>query len=169
MKRISVLLVDDNKLLRHGLGLLLSYEDDMEVVGEAEDGQIAVQFVKKHRPEVVIMDVAMPILNGFEATQQILKSFPTTKIIILSAHSDDAYVEQLMALGAAGYLVKQTSSQILAKAIREVHDGKIFFDSSASKHIQERYQKKLVHREKKGAELQNSQETLSNSKKDVVK
>ena len=141
MKRITVLLVDDHALVRQGLRILLAVEEDIKVVGEAENGQEAVQMVKKYRPEIVVMDVAMPVLNGFEAAQQILKAFPLTKVIILSAHSDEAYVKQVKALGLAGYMIKQSSSQILAKAIREVHKGNIFFDPSIPKHIQERYHK----------------------------
>lgn len=138
MKRITVLLAEDHRLVRQGFRSLLEHECDIEVVGEAETGRQAVQLTGKLRPAVVVMDIAMPLLNGLEATRQIRKDFPDTKVLILSAHSDDAYVEQVSELGAAGFLLKQASSQILATAIREVQKGKSFFSSSVSKRITDR-------------------------------
>jgi len=147
MKVITVLLADDHHIVREGLRHLLDAEGDIKVVGEAETGREAVRLAIKLQPEVVVADIAMPLLNGFEATRQILKAVPTTKVLILSAHSDDEYVEQVVALGAVGYLVKQTSSQILAKAIREVLKGNIFIDPSIFKRFQER---NLKLRDRKG-------------------
>src|SRR6478672_12572991 len=100
MKRITVLLAEDHQIVREGFRSLLKHETDIEVVGEAETGRQAVLLARKLHPAVVVMDIAMPLLNGLEATRQILKDFPKTKVIILSAHSDDAYVEQVVALGA---------------------------------------------------------------------
>jgi len=105
---------------REGLRKLLEAERDLQVVGEAETGRQAVALTKKLRPAVVVMDIAMPLLNGLEATRQIRRAFPETQMLILSAHSDDVYIEQVTALGAAGYLIKQTSSHFLSEAIREV-------------------------------------------------
>src|SRR6476660_9033088 len=113
MKRITVLLVEDHQIVREGFRLLLEHEPDIEVVGEAENGREAVQLIRQLRPAVVVMDIAMRLLNGLEATRQIRKDFPETKVIILSAHNDDAYVEQVTLLGAAGFLLKHTSSQVL--------------------------------------------------------
>ena len=93
MKRIAVLLAEDHQIVREGFRSLLKHEGDIEVVAEAETGRQAVQLTRKHHPDVVVMDIAMPLLNGLEATRQIRKDFPDTKILILSAHSDDAYVE----------------------------------------------------------------------------
>src|SRR6202167_2461412 len=93
MKQITVLLAEDHMIVREGFRKMLELEDDIEIVGEAQDGRQAVALVKKFRPEVVLMDIAMPQLNGLEATRQLLKAVPTTKVIILSAHSDDAYVK----------------------------------------------------------------------------
>lgn len=115
---------------------MLEHEGDIEVVGEAETGRQAVQLTRKLRPAVVVMDIAMPLLNGLEATRQIRKDFPDTRALILSAHSDDAYVEQVAALGAAGFLLKQTSSHILAKAIREVQKGNTFFSPAIPKRLE---------------------------------
>src|SRR3979411_1470938 len=126
MKRITVLLADDHHIVREGFRALLKHERDIEVVGEAKTGREAVQLTRKLRPAVVVMDIAMPLLNGLEATRQIRKNFPETKVLILSAHNDDAYVQQVTLLGAAGFLLKQTSSQVLAQAIREVEKGLTF-------------------------------------------
>src|ERR1035438_2620102 len=129
MKRITVLLAEDHPIVRVGFRALLKHERDIEVVGEAETGRQAVQLTRKLRPAVVVMDIAMPLLNGLEATRQIRRDFPDTKVLILSAHSDDAYVEQAIALGAAGYCLKETCSDNLATAIREVQQGNTFYRS----------------------------------------
>lgn len=118
--------------------MLLNLEDDIQVVGEAKTGREAVQLVKKLRPAVVVMDIAMPVLNGLEATRQILKAVPATRVLAFSAHSDDAYVDQFIAIGAAGYITKQSTTQVLTKAIREVVKGNIFFGPSISKRLHDR-------------------------------
>lgn len=135
---ITVLLAEDHAVVREGLKALLASESDIVVVAEAQNGRQAVERTKAFRPAVVVMDIAMPLLNGLEATRQILKAFPATKVLILSAHGDDEYVEQVLALGAVGYLVKQTSALVLAKAIREAHKGNTFFSPSILKRIGER-------------------------------
>ncbi|MEN6424981.1 MAG: response regulator transcription factor [Phycisphaerales bacterium] len=135
MKRIAVLLADDHTIVREGLRALLEAEGDIEVVGEAQTGRQAVQLSKGLRPDVVIMDIAMPLLNGLEATRQIVKAVPTTRVLILSAHGDDEYIRQAVLLGAAGYLIKQTSADVLGRAIREVHRGKAFFSPSIAKRL----------------------------------
>ena len=140
MKRITVLLAEDHQIVREGFRSLLKHEPDIEVVGEAESGRQAVQLTRKLRPAVVVMDIAMPLLNGLEATRQIRKECPDTKVLILSAHSDDAYVEQVASLGASGFLLKQTSSESLAVAIREVQKGKTFFSAAISRRVQVRTQ-----------------------------
>jgi len=143
MKRITVLLAEDHQIVREGYRASLKHEPDIEVVGEAETGRQAVQLTRRLRPAVVVMDIAMPLLNGLEATRQICRDFPDTRVLILSAHSDDAYVENAIVLGAAGFLLKQTSSDTLATAIREVQKGKRFFSHSISKRLHGRLQKSL--------------------------
>lgn len=135
MKIISVLLADDHLVVREGLRHLLEAEGDIKVVGQAQSGREAVQLAKKLSPAVIVMDIAMPLLNGLEAARQILKVNSAAKVIILSAHSDDEYVKQVVGIGAAGYLIKQTSAQVLARAIREVEKGKSFFSPSISKRV----------------------------------
>jgi len=137
MKKISVLLVDDHTVVRQGLRALLSAEEDMEVVGEAENGRQAVMLAKKTPPDVVVMDVAMPLLNGCEAPRQILKSLPMTKVLVLSSYGDDECVEQLMQAGASGYLLKQTAANDLLKAIREVKNGNSFFSPVIARRLRE--------------------------------
>jgi DNA-binding NarL/FixJ family response regulator len=143
MKPITVLLAEDHQLVREGFRSLLKHEGDIEVVGEAETGREAVQLTRKLRPAVVVMDIAMPLLNGLEATRRIRKDFPEIKVLILSAHSDDAYVEKVAALGAAGFLLKQSSSHVLAVAIREVEKGNTFFCPAVSKRVRDRSRKSL--------------------------
>jgi DNA-binding NarL/FixJ family response regulator len=143
MKPITVLLAEDHVMVREGFRSLLKHERDIEVVGEAETGRQAVQLTRKLRPEVVVMDIAMPLLNGLEATRQIRKAVPATKVLVLSAHSDDAYAEKMIEFGAAGFLLKQNSSHVLATAIREVQKGNTFFSPSISKRLRGRDQKSL--------------------------
>ena len=130
MKRITILLAEDHMVVREGFRKLLAAEADLEVVGEAQTGRQAVALARKLRPAVVVMDIAMPLLNGLEATRQIRKAIPGAKVLILSAHNDDAYVEQAIAFGAVGFLVKQTFSHDLSRAIREVQNGNTFFSPS---------------------------------------
>ena len=135
MKRITVLLAEDHQIVREGFRSLLKGEPDIEVVGEAQTGREAVALVKKLRPAVVVMDIAMPSLNGLEATRQIRKEFPDIKVIILSAHSDDEYVERVAELGATGYVLKQSSLDDLAQAIRVIHAGGTYASPSISRRL----------------------------------
>lgn len=142
---ISVLLADDHMVVREGLRRLLKSDADIRVIGEASTGRQAVDMTRKLRPSIVVMDIAMPILNGVEATRQIRQSVPDTRVIVLSAHSDIAYVERVTALGAMGYLIKQTSARFLSEAIREVHKGNTYF-SPAIARILDRQRPRTVSR-----------------------
>ncbi len=133
MKPITVLLAEDHTILRDGLSSLLKADVGIMVVGEASNGREAVKLACSLHPDVVLMDIAMPLLNGLEATRQILAAAPATRILILSAHGDRAYVEHVVALGAAGYLLKQTAASILSKAIRQVHQGSPCFSPTISR------------------------------------
>jgi DNA-binding NarL/FixJ family response regulator len=135
LNTITVLLVEDHVVVRQGLRSLLEFEKDITVVGEAANGRQALKMAMHLRPKVIVMDIAMPMLNGLEAARQLPAIAPDSKVLVLSAHSDDAYVEQVIALGAKGYLVKQISFQMLAKAIREVHKGRMFFSPSIAEHF----------------------------------
>ncbi|MGC9940442.1 MAG: response regulator transcription factor [Verrucomicrobiota bacterium] len=135
MKKTTVLLAEDHMVVREGLRKMLELESEIEVVGEAQDGRQAVVLAKKLHPEVVLMDIAMPLLNGLEATRQILKAMPGIKVLMLSAHSDDAYVQNATDSGAVGFLLKQTSAHDVCRAIQEVARGKTFFSPSISRHF----------------------------------
>src|SRR6266478_941901 len=139
MQKITVLLADDHTIVRQGFRALLQAEQDIVIVGEAETGRHAVQLAKKLTPDVVVMDIAMPLLNGLEATRQVMKEVPSAKVLILSSYSDDEYVQQSTEAGAAGYLLKQTAVADLLKAIREARRGNAFFSPAISKRIVEHY------------------------------
>src|SRR5580658_7924483 len=136
MKRITVLLAEDHMIVREGFRKMLEMEEDLEVIGEAQDGRQAVALIPKLRPAVVLMDIAMPLLNGLEATRQVLKAVPATKVLILSAHSDDAYIKSAAESGAVGFLLKQTSAHDVCRAIREVQKGKTFFSTSVARRME---------------------------------
>jgi DNA-binding NarL/FixJ family response regulator len=136
MTPITVLLADDHTIVREGFRALLELENDITVVGEAHHGREAVEMAQKLKPAVIVMDIAMPLLNGISATQQILAVLPATKVLILSAYSDDPYIHRVLEVGAAGFLVKQSSAQCLSRAIREVSAGRKFFSPSVAKRIQ---------------------------------
>jgi len=133
MKKITLLLAEDHAVVRQGLRTLLEAEGSFEIVGQAQTGREAIDLAAKLRPDVVLMDIAMPVLNGLEATRQILAKTPRAKVLVLSAHGDDEYVERALAVGALGFLEKQTSADVLAKAIREVAAGKTYFSATIAK------------------------------------
>lgn len=121
--KIRLLLVDDQMIIRHGLTSLLEAKPDLEVVGEAEDGQQAIAQVAALQPDVVLMDVRMPVMDGVAASRLISEQFPQTKVLVLTTFDDDEYVSQAIRVGARGYLLKDTHSDDLASAIRAVHKG----------------------------------------------
>ncbi|HWH68523.1 MAG TPA: response regulator transcription factor [Candidatus Sulfotelmatobacter sp.] len=137
MQNISVLLVDDHNIVRQGLKALLMAEGDITILAEAQTGREAVQLATKLRPEVVLMDLAMPLLNGWEATRQILKAVPTAKIIVLSTYAGDEHIQQAIAAGAAAYLIKQTAAADLIKAIHEVKKGNAYFSPAIAQRLRE--------------------------------
>jgi NarL family two-component system response regulator LiaR len=123
MNKIKVMLVEDHVLVREGTREMLDQEADLHVVAEAGDGEQAVQLAAEHRPDIIIMDIAMPKLNGIEATRQIKAANPMTSILVLTAYDDDQYVFAFLEAGAAGYLLKDISTRDLIQAIRAVHAG----------------------------------------------
>lgn len=139
MKKITVLISDDHAVFREGLRLLLDARDDIEVVGEAENGRRAVGETKRLRPNLVIMDIAMPLLNGMEAARRIALEVPATKVLILSSYSDDQCVQKSIAAGVAGYLMKETAAKDLLRAIRDVCSGNAFFSPRIAKRLLKRW------------------------------
>ena len=134
-KQITVLLAEDHAIVRLGLCSLLNADGHFAMVGEARNGREAVEMAKVLQPDVILMDIAMPVLNGLEATRQVLAANPAAKVIILSAHSDDVYVERMTTEGVAGFLEKQSSAEVLTKAIQEVAKGKTYFSPSIAKRM----------------------------------
>jgi DNA-binding NarL/FixJ family response regulator len=145
MKKIGVLLADDHAVVRQGLRALLEAEGDIAVVAEAENGRQALAQAKKIMPDVVVMDVAMPGMNGLEATRQIVRNVPSSKVLVLTSYGDDDCVTQLLEAGATGYLVKQTAAADLLKAIREVHHGNAFFSPSIAKRLRQQESEALAN------------------------
>jgi DNA-binding NarL/FixJ family response regulator len=164
MQKIKVLLADDHTVVRQGLRALLEAEPDIAVVGEAGNGRDAVQMAKRLLPDVVIMDIAMPSLNGVEATRQITKEVPTAKLLILSSYNDDEYVHQVTGAGATGYLLKQTAATELIKAVRETRNGNAYFSPAISKRLMERYREAVLT----GAPVRKQADLLTSREAEVL-
>src|SRR5437899_2210707 len=144
MIKTRILLVDDHVIVRQGLRALLEAEANLIVVGEADTGRQGIELAEKLKPEVVIMDIAMPGLNGLEASRQILEKVPGTQVLVLSSYSDDEYVRQLIEWGVAGYLLKQTAANELIKAVREVKSGNAFFSPDISRRMIKQYRETFL-------------------------
>ena len=140
---IRILLADDHKITRQGLRSLLDENDDMEVLAEAENGRDAIELARKLNPDVIIMDVSMPDLNGVEATRQIIQDNHDVRVIALSMHSDTLFVSEMLKSGASGYLLKDCAFQELEQAIRTVMDGKAYLSPSISGVVVEDYLHRL--------------------------
>lgn len=139
MNRIRVLLADDHTILRDGIRALLVDQADIEVIGEAEDGLSTVKMVGKLKPDVVIMDIAMPLLNGLEATRQIQRDYPQVKVLILTMHENEEYIRQVLAAGALGYVLKDAAAHDLLGAIRAVHRGEAVLSPAITRLVIEDY------------------------------
>jgi two-component system response regulator NreC len=138
-KPIRVLIADDHTIVRSGVRLLLENEPDIEVVGEALDGAQAVEMVSALQPELVLMDIAMPVMDGLEATCRIKTSFPQVQVLILTMHRSDEYFFEILKAGASGYLLKAADTSDLVKAIRVVHSGEVFLYPSMAKKLLQEY------------------------------
>jgi RNA polymerase sigma factor (sigma-70 family) len=163
MNRARVLIADDHGIVRRGLRLQLEQNADFEVVGEATDGREAVRLVDELEPTVVIMDIAMPHLNGIQATSQIIKKHPDVGVIILSMYSDETYLMRTLAAGAKGYLLKESADADLDRAVSVVAQGKPFFSPAIAKTLLEDYMRQLQQRG-----LQDSYDLLTDREKEVL-
>lgn len=132
-KNITVLLAEESTVENEGLSKLLGSASDIEVIGDANTGRKAVNLTRKFHPDVVIVDIEMPQMNGLEAARQIFQVSPETKVLLIFSDSDKAYVKKVMDVGAVGYLLKQDVSKNLVKAVREVHNGRTFSGSPSAK------------------------------------
>ena len=143
MRKIRIVLADDHKLMRSGLRVLLEQQQDFAVVGEASDGREAVSLVSSQKPDVLVMDIGMPNLNGIEAAAQIAQNHPEISIVMLSMHSDESYVLRALKAGAKGYLLKDSAETDLIRAVHSVAEGKSFFSPAVSKVLLDDYVRKL--------------------------
>jgi two-component system, NarL family, response regulator NreC len=137
--QIRILLADDHTIIRSGLKLLLEQQPDFKVVGEANDGREAVQLASTQRPDVAVLDIGMPQINGIEATRQILVAAPEVRVVILSMHSDEGYVLRALKAGARAYILKNSAESDLIRAVRIVNEGKSFFSPAISKMLLQDY------------------------------
>ncbi len=162
--KIRILLVDDHAILRAGLRALLRAEADIEVVDEASDGKEAVAKTEKLSPDIVLMDISMPVMNGLEATRRIHQSCPQVRVLVLTIHDNEEYLFQVLEAGGSGYLVKKSADTELISAIRAVHRGEAFLSPMAAKMVIGRY----LHVVGRGEGKQNYDE-LTSREKDVLK
>lgn len=133
--RMRVILADDHVVVRQGLRTLLEAEPDIHIIGEADNGQEAVRLTKKLLPDLVLMDIAMPVLNGLEATRQIRAQVPTAKVVVLSSYGDEAFVRDFLELGVHGYLLKQAAARDLIAALRAVYEGRTWFSAEIARTV----------------------------------
>jgi len=145
MKRIRILLVDDHALVRQGFKMILGAQADMEIVGEAGNGREAVQLAEELRPDIVVMDVAMPELNGIEATRRLTASLPHTRVIALSMHKDSVYVRETLRAGARGYLLKDSPAGDLVTAVRSVASGESYLSPAVSNAVLDDYRRHVTN------------------------
>jgi two-component system, NarL family, response regulator NreC len=143
MPKIRVLVCDDHTILREGIRMLLNAQEDIEVVAEAVDGREAVEKMREFKPDVILMDIAMPFLNGLEATRQIRREDPGARVLVLTMYENDEYVAQMLEAGAAGYVLKKVAGSELVYAIRSVFGGEAFLYPSITKRLVEDYLRRV--------------------------
>jgi two-component system, NarL family, response regulator NreC len=163
MKTIRILLADDHTVVRKGLRMLLESQPGFSVVADAADGREAIALAEKHQPQVVVMDVAMPILNGIEAARQISAKLPQAAIVFLSMHADEGYVLKALKAGARAYLLKDSAEFDLINAIKAVDEGKAYFSPAISKMLVEDYMRQMRERE-----VEDSYELLTTREREIL-
>jgi len=163
MSQVRIFLADDHTVMRAGIRLVLERQPDLHVVGEASDGREAVNAVERVHPDVVVMDIAMPNLNGIEATRQIIANGAAVSIVVLSMHSDEEYVLRALKAGARGYLLKESAEADLIAAVRAVIGGKSFFSPAVSRLLVEDYVRQLQDRD-----IEDSYELLTTREREIL-
>ncbi len=161
---IKVILADDHRIFRKGLKSLLSEKKNIEVLAEADNGDEALEAAKKYKPEIVVMDIAMPKMDGIEATRQIRERFPDTEVVILSMHAKKAYIDQVLKAGAKGYVLKDSDEENLLSAIDTVHNGGYYLDSPIADQVLSDY-----FRGKSKRELKKQSDPLSEREREVLR
>jgi two-component system, NarL family, response regulator NreC len=136
---LTIFVVDDHMVVREGLKTLINAQADMTVIGEAGNGAAALQQIQANQPDVVIMDISMPGVNGIKATEELHNAYPDVKVLVLSIHEDTSYLRQMLAVGASGYLIKHTIAEALIQAIRSVAAGGIYLDPGLAGNVVNRY------------------------------
>jgi two-component system response regulator NreC len=163
MKAIRILLADDHTVVRKGLRLLLESVPEFQVIADASSGREAVALAEQHMPDVIVMDVAMPILNGIEAARQITAKLPQTAVVFLSMHGDESYVLRALKAGARAYLLKDSAEYDLIQAVKAVSEGKAFFSPAISKMLVEDYMRQMRERG-----VEDSYELLTTREREVL-
>ena len=161
--RIRILLADDHTVMRRGLRLLLEQQADFQVVGEADDGRQAVELAASLHPDVAVLDIGMPQLNGIEATQKIVTADPAIAVVVLSMHSDETYVLRALKAGAKGYLLKSSAEADLIQGVRAVAEGKSFFSPVIGRMLLEDYMRQVAKRE-----VEDSYDLLTPREKEIL-
>jgi two-component system response regulator NreC len=161
---IKIILADDHRIFRKGLKSLFSEKKNIEVLAEADNGDEAVEATRKYKPEIVVMDIAMPKTDGIEATRQIRERFPDTEVVILSMHAKKAYIDQVLKAGAKGYVLKDSDEENLLSAINTVHNGGYYLDSPIADQVLSDY-----FRDKSKTELKKQSDPLSEREREVLR
>lgn len=138
---IKLVIIDDHQLFREGVKRILSLEPNLEVVAEGDDGEVAIQLVQQHQPDVILMDINMPKVNGVEATKRLIETFPNVKVLILSIHDDESYVTHVLKTGAAGYLLKEMDADSLIQAVKVVADGGAYIHPKVTHNLINEYRR----------------------------
>lgn len=168
MEKIRILIADDHPLVRSGIIKLLEPYKEFTIIGEAGDGQEAVELTKKLKPDVVVIDLSMPILTGVEATKQIRRDYPETKVLVLTMHDNEEYVYQILKSGAGGYILKNSGREDLAKAIHAVASGEKFFSPRVSEIMVQAYLKKADMRDESASKGKDDDIPLTKREKEIL-
>jgi DNA-binding NarL/FixJ family response regulator len=163
-KTIKIILADDHRIFRKGLKSLFSEKKNIEVLAEADNGDEALEATRKYKPEIVVMDIAMPKMDGIEATRQIRERFPDTEVVILSMHAKKAYIDQVLKAGAKGYVLKDSDEDNLLSAIDTVHNGGYYLDSPIADQVLSDY-----FRDKSKREVKKQSDPLSEREREVLR
>ena len=156
--KIRILIADDHTLLRNGIRALLEDEQDIVIVGEAEDGREAVRLAGQLKPNVVLMDIAMPLLNGLEATRQIKREYPETRILVLTMYDHEEYFREMLEVGASGYIIKRAAANELVSAIRAVYNGEAVLSPAITRLLLEDYLSRDIHKSENDVNALSSRE-----------